>query len=150
MKTKFALLTIALFLTLTAFSQKKKASNKKSKESAYNINISTSSINWVGKKVTGQHEGMLKFKSGIISIKNNKIEGNVEVDMGSLTCTDLEGEGNQKLIGHLSSPDFFDIKNNPTSVIRIKSSSPLNPEEEGKNYRIVADLTIKIPECINQ
>jgi polyisoprenoid-binding protein YceI len=83
----------------------------------FNINNKTSSVEWVGKKIGGQHNGVIKIKSGSLTIKDNKIEsGNFTMDMNSITCSDLEDEAyNNKLVGHLKSDDFFGINDYPES-----------------------------------
>ena len=68
------------------------------------IDAAASNIHWLGKKVTGQHEGNISLKSGSLTLDNGKVtDGNFIVDMASMTCTDLEGGSAKKLIGHLSS-----------------------------------------------
>ena len=38
-----------------------------------NINTEASNINWLGKKIIGQHDGAVKLKSGSLLIENNQI-----------------------------------------------------------------------------
>jgi len=89
------------------------------------INTAKSSVSWLGKKITGQHEGEIKIKSGSLEIKNNKISsGNFVIDMNSISCSDLEDEGyNQKLVNHLKSDDFFGIGKFPNAILKINNSS---------------------------
>ena len=58
--------TIALSL-LIAFTTVATAQTKQ-------INTSKSKINWVGKKVTGKHEGTIDLKSGALVFKKNKLK----------------------------------------------------------------------------
>ena len=52
------------------------------------INTAKSSVSWLGKKITGQHEGTIKIKSGSLEIKNNKISsGNFVIDMNTISCS---------------------------------------------------------------
>ncbi|MBB4118980.1 polyisoprenoid-binding protein YceI [Mesonia hippocampi] len=104
------------------------------------INTKTSKIEWKGEKLTGSHEGTLHFKSGHLKLENNKlVGGEFIVDMKSLNVTDISGEGKQKLEGHLSSDDFFGVKNHPTAKLVIT-----NVAEKGHNdYGVIAKLTIK-------
>lgn len=89
----------------------------------YKVNPSESSINWTGKKVTGEHIGTIKLKSGAFELKNDKfIEGNFIIDMNSITNTDLTGEWNDKLIGHLKSDDFFSVEKYPEASLQITES----------------------------
>src|SRR5690606_20905648 len=56
----------------------------------YNVDPAQTKITYVGKKVTGEHTGHLKAKSGKITVKGDEITGaEVVVDMNSLTSTDI-------------------------------------------------------------
>lgn len=104
------------------------------------IDVKASTINWVGKKVTGQHSGTVNFKDGAVVLKGTKLVGGTfTVDMTSLTATDLTGEYQQKLNGHLKADDFFGTDKFPTSTLVIKKIG-----SKAKNvYAVTADLTIK-------
>jgi polyisoprenoid-binding protein YceI len=104
------------------------------------VDASKSTINWVGKKVTGQHEGTIGLKDGALVFKGKKlIGGNFTVDMASINTTDLSGKSKDNLNGHLKSDDFFGTDNFPTATLIFKSLS-----EKAKNvYTVTADLTIK-------
>ena len=85
------------------------------------IDAAKSTINWVGKKVTGEHSGTVNFKEGNLIFKGGKVAGgNFTVDMTSLTATDLSGDWKAKLDGHLKSEDFFGTEKNPTSTLVFK------------------------------
>jgi polyisoprenoid-binding protein YceI len=104
------------------------------------VDASASTINWVGKKVTGQHSGIVKIKDGSLVFKSAKlVNGSFTVDMTSLTSTDLSGESQGKLNGHLKSEDFFGTEKFPTSTLVFKTIAA-----KGKDvYAVTADLTIK-------
>ncbi|MGO4821232.1 MULTISPECIES: YceI family protein [unclassified Flavobacterium] len=104
------------------------------------VNVAASTINWVGKKVTGEHSGTVNLKDGALVFKGAKLVGGTfTVDMTSLTATDLTGEYLGKLNGHLKSEDFFGTEKYPTSVLVFKKIGA-----KAKNlYTVVADLTIK-------
>ncbi len=104
------------------------------------VDASKSSINWVGKKVTGQHNGTINLKSGTLVYKGKKLAGGTfVVDMTSLTATDLQGEYQGKLNGHLKADDFFGTDKFPTSTLVFKKVAA-----KGANkYTVTADLTIK-------
>jgi polyisoprenoid-binding protein YceI len=106
-----------------------------------NINVSTSSVSWKGYKVTGSHEGNLKFKSGSLKFDNDVlVGGELLVDMNSINCTDLEGKAKGNLEGHLKSDDFFGVQNHPTSSIKFtKVVSRGIPGE----YKVTANIMIK-------
>ncbi len=103
------------------------------------IDISESTIEWIGKKITGQHAGTIDFESGYLTFEAQELVGGFfVVNMNSINVTDLEGEGKANLEGHLKSEDFFGVAENPTSQLvftEVKGSAG--------NYQITADLTIK-------
>ena len=104
------------------------------------IDIAGSSIEWLGKKVTGQHNGIVNFKDGALVFKEKALKGgSFTVDMNSLTATDLKGEYQGKLNEHLKADDFFGTEKYPTSSLVFK-----NIEAKAKDvYTVTADLTIK-------
>ena len=105
------------------------------------VNVSESTIEWVGKKVTGQHSGTIGVKSGALQFANGApIGGEFVIDMTSLQVTDLKaGKGKEKLEGHLSSDDFFSIADHPTANLVI---SDVMSKGDG-TYQFSGDLTIK-------
>jgi len=105
-----------------------------------NINTSTSTIEWLAKKVTGQHNGTVNFKDGALVFKGKKLKGGTfTVDMTSLTATDLSGEYQGKLNGHLKADDFFGTDKFPTAKLVFKKIGTKSPNV----YKVTADLTIK-------
>ena len=105
-----------------------------------NINTATSSIEWLGKKVTGQHNGTVNFKDGTLVFKKNILAGgSFTVNMTSLTATDLSGEYQGKLNGHLKADDFFGTEKFPTATLVFKK----NGVKSANVYNVTADLTIK-------
>ena len=90
----------------------------------YNIDVSTSTVGWVGTKVGGSHIGTFKLKDGTLAVKDNVVtSGNFTIDVTSLQDTDLPAEEKAKLEGHLKSPDFFDVAKYPTAKFEITSIS---------------------------
>ena len=88
------------------------------------LNTKESKIEWEGEKLTGSHEGTIMFKEGYLDMDGDKITGGeFIVDMTSIVATDLEGEGKQKLEGHLKSDDFFGVANHPTAKLTIKNAT---------------------------
>ncbi|WP_418263237.1 YceI family protein [Flavobacterium faecale] len=125
--------TIALALVLVFTTANINAQTKK-------IDAAKSNINWVGKKVTGKHNGTVNFKEGQLIFKNSKlVGGNFTVDMNSMTATDLSGEYQQKLDGHLKSDDFFGTEKYPTSTLVFKKIAPKSKDV----YTVTGDLIIK-------
>lgn len=107
------------------------------------VNTANTMINWSGSKVGSTHTGGLKLKSGSINVDGDKITGgNFVIDMASMTNTDLDAEGGGKLVGHLSSPDFFDVAQFPTAKFEITKVTSLagNPDA---NCMVYGNLTMK-------
>lgn len=73
-----------------------------------------STIGFVGSKVTGSHTGGFKKFAGKVSATGGKVTAaEVKIDMNS-TWSD-----NDRLTGHLKSPDFFDTASHPASTFTI-------------------------------
>lgn len=109
--------------------------------SDYVIDKSASKVKWEAKKVTGQHNGSILFANGSITGTGNKISGGTFViDMKSLTNEDItDADMKAKLLGHLSSDDFFSIEKFPESKLEIKKVTLVSGDE----FKFLADLTIK-------
>jgi len=92
MKNTILKSTALLFaITLTAFTTLDKKQ----------VNIDQSVINWIGYKVTGQHEGTITLREGVLEFKQDQLTGGSFVmDMTSINTTDLEGDYKNKLDGH--------------------------------------------------
>jgi polyisoprenoid-binding protein YceI len=75
-----------------------------------------SKIEFTGSKVTGKHDGGFKTFSGHFTVKDGAPVGNdhkVVIDMGSTWSDD------EKLTGHLKSPDFFDVEKFPQTTFDV-------------------------------
>jgi polyisoprenoid-binding protein YceI len=109
--------------------------------SEYSVDKAASKVKWEAKKVTGQHHGSISFANGSVVVKNNKISGGTfSIDMKSIADEDLTNDNmNKKLIGHLSSDDFFSVEKFPESKMVIKKVT----DESGNEFHFLADLTIK-------
>lgn len=106
----------------------------------FKVNTEKSKVAWEGKKVGGKHNGFIKIKSGALVFTQNALSGGTFVmDMNSITNTDLEGEMNDKLVGHLKSDDFFGVATYPTASYVIKSVK----KNDDCTLTISGDMTIK-------
>jgi polyisoprenoid-binding protein YceI len=90
--------------------------------------------------VTGQHSGTINLKEGSLNFKGKKLTGgSFVVNMTSLNTTDLSGEYQEKLNGHLKDDDFFGTEKYPTSKLVFKKIA-----DKGNGvYNVTGDLTIK-------
>lgn len=134
MKTTIKSLALAIIVAIVSFSFTTLNEGKKI------VKTESSKIVWKGYKVTGSHEGVIQMNSGSLSFKEGKlIDGAFEIDMKSITNTDMEGEYKGKLEGHLKSDDFFGVSQYPTASLDFKKV-----KATGKNaYTVNGDLTIK-------
>ena len=107
------------------------------------LDLSASSLKWIGTKVTGKHNGTVAIKEGSLSVKDGQLTGGSFVlDMEKIVVEDLKaGQGKEKLEGHLKSGDFFEVEKFPTASFEI---TKVTPSTEG-DYNTVLDgnLTLK-------
>jgi len=109
--------------------------------SAQKVNTETSSVEWIGKKITGQHNGTIKLQSGELAMTDGVLSGgSFVIDMSSIAVTDLSGGGAEKLKGHLMSDDFFSTEAHPTATLVITEVNKAGLRDE---LMVKGDLTIK-------
>lgn len=125
----FVLIAIGCSLVLQSFSIEKE-----------DTKIKSSTVTWVGSKVTGSHEGTVDLKSGSLEFDNKALTGGeFVIDMSSIICTDLSGKGKASIERHLKSDDFFSVEEFPTANLKI-----VNVKKKGlDNYLVSANITIK-------
>ena len=98
------------------------------------IDPTSSTVSFVGSKVTGNHPGKFNTFSGTVALVNGKPEGGkvkVEIDLASAKTDD------EKLDGHLKSPDFFDVAKFPKATFtstEIKAGG-----DKGATHTITGD-----------
>jgi polyisoprenoid-binding protein YceI len=93
-----------------------------------------SSIQFVGRKVTGQHVGRFEQFAGTIDLDPAALEKSVvrvEIEMGSVK---VEPEGLQK---HLQSDEFFDVAKHPRAVF---TSTSVRAGQPGAAHLVTGDL----------
>ena len=83
-----------------------------------------SSLKWTGKEITTKtHFGSLRFKEGILNLKNDVLSsGKFVVDMTTIDCEDLSGSSKTNLESHLKSDDFFSVNKYPEAILTIEKS----------------------------
>ena len=133
---QMTLLLSVLALSFNVFAADAKKADKKAAAAAtaetYKVDTAASTIEWKGKKVAYGHNGTLKVQSGEFQVEKNMIKsGNVVADMKSIANVDIKEEkDNKKLVGHLSSPDFFNVEKYPTSEFKVTSVTPSKGKDE--------------------
>jgi polyisoprenoid-binding protein YceI len=93
-----------------------------------------STVAFVGSKVTGSHDGGFKAFDGEIVVPDGdptRSSVSVNIDTTSIWAD------NERLTGHLKSPDFFDVEKFPTATFTSTSITP-----EGAGYRIDGNLDL--------
>jgi len=126
---KTILAAIIVFASVAVMAQKMEVDTQKS------------NVEWLGKKVTGEHSGTIQLKEGFVQMKKDKlVGGEFIIDMNTIVNTDIEdAEYKAKLEGHLKSEDFFGVENHPTAKLEIKKASAF----ENNKSKVTAHLTIK-------
>ena len=121
-----AILSVLLFAAFTSLETK-------------TVNTKESVVNWVGHKVTGQHEGTITLQQGALDFNDTQLTGgNFVMDMTTINTTDLEGDYKNKLDGHLKADDFFGVEAHKTAALVFTSVT-----KNDENYSVIGDLTIK-------
>lgn len=133
MKTRFS--ALALFVLLVGCAKDPSEGHTKAEVSAaqtpapaaeapaeaskkFAIAPGSSSLEFVGAKITATHEGKFPDVSGMVEMPPGKPElGKVRVEVG-LASLQIEPE---KLAGHLKSADFFDVEKFPKATFESTS-----------------------------
>lgn len=127
---KFILILTAIIFSSTAFAEK------------VPLDITKSVIKWKGGKefTNDSHTGSVAIKSGFVDIEKGAITGGeLEIDMNKIENTDLSDAGYKtKLVGHLQSPDFFDVSKFQTAKFKITKVTKTTDK-----ILIEGDLTVK-------
>jgi len=113
-------------------------------QTTYTVNTSKSTLKWLAKKVTGQHDGTVPVKSGSLTVNKDQITGGEFVlDMTSIKVTDIkDAETNGKLVGHLNSDDFFSVDKYKEAHFKV-TKVVAKAGKDGTTHEITGDLTIK-------
>jgi polyisoprenoid-binding protein YceI len=145
MKKIFLIAPVALFTVLTSCEGETKSETTEIAVVAENVvaknyvlNTLESTIEWQGEGVGHGHKGNLSINKGKFIIENDAVtQGTLEIDMTSLTVSSIpaEEEENGKLVGHLTTGDFFNVAEFPTATLTITDGTDMN--------NIKANLTIK-------
>lgn len=120
-----------------------------------NVDLAASNVNWEGTMVgMYSHSGDVKLTDGSVVVADGKITGgSFTVDLNTINPTDenydaAKEQTPEKLVGHLSSDDFFAVEQHPMATFEITGSEgstvmgnltvrdKTNPEEV-KNVEIV-------------
>jgi len=112
----------------------------------FKVQTSESKVFWTGKKVSGEHVGVISLKNGEIVLDGNMfVSANINIDMSTIICTDIEDATyNQKLVGHLKSDDFFSVEKFQESNFKATQFDAISGAKSGEvNYTVKGVLSIK-------
>lgn len=111
----------------------------------FEVDTTSSVIEWQGKKPTGTHTGTIQLEEGSFMANDSIIEsGRFVMDMNSINVTDLQGEEKQNLEAHLKGTvegkegDFFDVNKYPEATFEVTGVT----QKEGKTF-LQGNLTMK-------
>jgi polyisoprenoid-binding protein YceI len=108
---------------------------------SYRLDPTASKVEWLAKKLAGQHNGTLVFKEGQLDFDGDSLKGGFfVVDMQSIKVLDVtDPESNKDLTEHLKSDDFFSATKNNTSQFTIRK---VEKQADG-TYHLTGPMEIK-------
>lgn len=102
----------------------------------YKVDATQSTLTWVGKKLTGSHNGTIGLQSGNLLFDGKKLTGgNFVINMTTIKDADKS----ERLEGHLKADDFFGTEKFATSTFVIKKVVAASADA----VNVTGDLTIK-------
>jgi polyisoprenoid-binding protein YceI len=109
------------------------------------IDVDKSRVLWLGKKVTGAHDGTIDIKSGKVLFKGDTlVSGTIIIDMPSIRVTDIkDADRNKKLELHLKNADFFDVENYAQAKFEFLEAILIGQDGKRMRYTVEGDLQIK-------
>jgi polyisoprenoid-binding protein YceI len=116
----------------------------------FTIVSTQSNIDWVGKKVTGTHNGTIAVKEGEIVLNDGKLTGGkFVIDTTSIKILDItDPSTNAQFSGHLASDDFFSTEKYPEASLEITSVSANHAEGnltiKGITHPVGFDVIVKV------
>lgn len=101
---------------------------------SYAFGPNGSTIEFVGSKVTGSHKGGFRKFAGELQVSGGKV-----ADAGNKVVIDTTSlwSDNERLTGHLKSPDFFGVAQHPTAIFETTSVA-----QNTTNFTVTGDLTL--------
>lgn len=102
----------------------------------YKARTDKTDLQWIGRKIGGEHTGTVGLKSGSFTVKNDLItSGTFVIDMTTIAVTDSDSK---KLLNHIKGPDFFNVDKYKESKLVITGST-----KSGEDMlNVTANLTI--------
>lgn len=160
MKTSIKLFSFLLLLGMMASCKKDKAADatvgaakevaKANTGTSYTVDATASKVTWTGSKPTGEHTGTVDVSNGTITMTDgNLTAGSFTMDMNTINCTDLDGDGKLGLEAHLKGTrkpeevdDFFNVPKYPTAKFEITKVTKLVNDPDA-SHLVYGNLTLK-------
>jgi polyisoprenoid-binding protein YceI len=119
--------------------------SKDSTGTNYVVDSAASVMTWAATKKVGAHNGTINVSGGNLNIKDgNIVSGAFTINMNTIKNVDLtDSVYNGKLVGHLMSPDFFNVAAFPTGKFEVTASEVLTNDAAGNTHKVSGNLTIK-------
>ncbi|MBK9734873.1 MAG: YceI family protein [Saprospiraceae bacterium] len=143
-----------LFLSLSSCKEKgtdsasELAAVSEAQGTKFIADASNTKILWEGSKPGGKHSGTININSGDVFVAEGKITGgSINIDMNSITVTDLEGEDKASLEEHLKgtategAADFFNVTKYPSAKFDI-TSVVSTTDQTNANSTVTGNLTL--------
>jgi len=107
----------------------------------FKIEGAGSTIEWVGKKVTGAHNGTINITEGVLTLTDGELTGGkFTIDTKSIKILDVtDPDTNAQFAGHLASEDFFASEKYPTATLELTGVT----HGVNSTYHISGNLTIR-------
>ncbi|HPI55260.1 MAG TPA: YceI family protein [Chitinophagaceae bacterium] len=122
--------------------QQQEASKSES-GTTFTIDQTASLVTFVGTKPVGTHTGTFTLSTGSLKVDNGNITaGSFEIDIQSMKCIDKDTAGSYKLIGHLLSPDFFDVAKFAKAKFEVTACEAIQ-NNPAATHQISGNLTLK-------
>ena len=126
---KITLFSLLASISLLAFTFK-------AADDKFTVDTEKSSIQWLAKKIGGQHDGTVKLRKGSLTFAGNTLKGgSFTMDMTSIALS----EPSQRLLDHLRSDDFFSVAKNSASTFVVTKVAAAGKDQ----VNITGNLTIK-------
>lgn len=99
------------------------------KQKYYILNISQSSLRWIGTQKLKQHHGTLGFLDGRAKVVNDEItDGYIYLNMQSIMAEEMSGPSKEKLENDLKSDNFFDAQNYRQTTFTMTSCKSIEAD----------------------
>ena len=104
------------------------------------VDKGSSDVQWIGRKVTGEHNGHVQVAGGFIVKDKGKLgSGEILMNMQSITVDDIGNpKWNQKLVAHLKDDDFFNSEKYPTAKFVFNKL-----KGKGADTHVSGEMTIR-------